>query len=54
MTLHAMAGLTRMVKAVFDVWRTLDPPVQEELREWAEHHVPPRWRAVFRAVARAL
>ncbi len=54
MTLRAMAGLTRMVKASFDVWRTLDPPVKDELREWAETHVPPRRRAVFRTVARTL
>ena len=54
MTVRAMAGLARMVKAAFDVWRTLDPPVRDELREWAEQHVPPRWRAVFRTAARVL
>ena len=54
MTVRAMTGLVGMSKAAFDVWRTLGPPVREELREWAEHHVPPRWRAVFRSMARAL
>ena len=54
MTVQAMAGLVGMARAAHGVWRTLDSPVRDELREWAAQRVSPRWRAVFRMAVRAL